>query len=414
MDYLKRIEEQTRPELWALIIRLGELAEERGAHLFLAGGRVRDLLLGRESADFDLVVEGDALELVKALAGDQGGEAVVHSRFGTATYRRGNLALDIATSRTEEYSRPGVLPDVRPGPIKEDLKRRDFTVNAMAISLGPPDAGVLLDRFGGQEDLEKGLVRVLHEGSFVDDPTRTMRAIRYEQRLGFQIEPDTLNLLYRDLHLLPSVGVDRLRREIELFLLEPEPELQFSRAEGLGIIDAIERGLVIEPRMRGLFKAARDNCAEVDPTIYLALLLHGVQKERAADFLERYRFPKEWIQTVAGALALRDAEAEVGVEGLRPSGVYGSFKGYGRASIQAFGIAAKNETVRSRAAEYLDRLAHVRLDLSGKDLLSLGVPRGPQVGEYLKRLLDARLDGLVTSRDEEATLVKNWLEEAGT
>ena len=151
--------------------------------------------------------------------------------------------------------------------------------------------------------------------------------------------------------------------------------MQFGRAEGLEIIDAIEPGLVIEPRMPGLFKAARDNCAEVDPTIYLALLLYGVQKDRAADFLERYRFPKEWIQTVAGALALRDAVAEVGAEGLRPSEVYGSFKGYGSASIRAFGIAAKNETVRSRAAEYLDRLAHVRPDLSGKDLLSLGVPR---------------------------------------
>ena len=111
---------------------------------------------------------------------------------------------------------------------------------------------------------------------------------------------------------------------------------------------------------------------------------------------------------------MRDAVAEVGVEGLRPSEVYGSFKGYGRASIQAFGIAANGEVAKSRAAEYLDRLAHVRPDLSGKDLLSLGVPRGPQVGEFLKRLLDARLDGLVTSRDEEATLVKNWLEEAGT
>ena len=277
MDYLKRIEAQTDPELWALILRLGSLANERGSSLFLVGGRVRDLLLGRESADFDLVVEGDALEIVKALAEDQGGEAVVHPRFGTATYRRGELAFDLATSRTEEYSRPGVLPDVRPGPIEEDLKRRDFTVNAMAIRLSPPNAGRLLDRFGGRADLNKGLVRVLHEGSFVDDPTRIMRAIRYEQRLGFQIETTTLSLISRDLHLLPSVGVDRLRREIELFLIEPEPELQFGRVERLGVIDAIEPGLVIEPRMPGLFKATRDNCAQVDPTIYLcpASVRHG-------------------------------------------------------------------------------------------------------------------------------------------
>ncbi len=414
MDYLRTLEVQTDPELWALIIRLGELAEKRGAHLFLAGGGVRDLLLGRESADFDLVVEGDALELVKALAEDQGGEAVVHPRFGTATYRRGDLAFDLATSRIEEYSRPGVLPDVRPGPIEEDLKRRDFTVNAMAIRLSLPHAGALMDSFGGREDMERRLVRVLHEGSFVDDPTRIVRAIRYEQRLGFEIEPHTLGLISRDLHLLPSVGVDRLRREIELFLIEPEPELQFGRAEGLGVIDAIEPGLELEPRMPELFESARSSRRSVDPIIYLALLLYGVEKGKVAEFLEHYRFPKEWMQAVVGTLTLRDLENEITGSGLRPSRVYRFFKGCGRASIQAFGIAAKSETVRSRAVEYLDRLAHVRPDLSGKDLMLLGVPRGPQVGECLKRLLDARLDGLIASQQEETALVEKWLGEAWT
>ena len=122
------------------------------------------------------MVEGDALELVRALARDQGGEAVVHPRFGTATYRNGPLTFDLATARTDSYSRPGVLPDVRPGPIQEDLARRDFTVNAMALHLSPPDAGKLLDRFGGRQDVEDKLVRVIHDDSFVDDPTRIMRS----------------------------------------------------------------------------------------------------------------------------------------------------------------------------------------------------------------------------------------------
>ena len=414
MDYLKCIEGQTSPELWALVLRLGELAKERGTPLFLAGGRVRDLLLGQAGADFDLVVEGDALELVRVLAQEEGDEAVVHPRFGTATYRRGDLSFDLATSRTEEYSRPGVLPDVRPGPIEEDLKRRDFTVNAMAIRLSPPDAGGLLDQFGGREDLEKGKIRVLHDGSFVDDPTRIMRAIRYEQRLGFQIEADTLGLISRDIHLLPAAGVDRLRREIELFLLEDKPELQFSRAEGLGVIGVIEPGLKLDPRMAELFASARDSFKQVEPTVYLSLLLYGMEKGTAAEFLDSYRFPKDWIQAVDGALAMRDAELELVESGLRPSEVYGFFKRYGRASVEAFGIAADSETARSRAVDYLERLADVRPDLSGKDLMSLGVPRGPQVGEYLKRLLDARLDGLAESRDEETELVEKWLEEAAT
>ena len=413
MDYLKTLEAQACPELWALILRLGNLAGERGTPLFLAGGRVRDLLLGREGADFDLVIEGGTLELVRALAQDQGGEAVVYPRFGTAAYRRGDLAFDLATSRTEEYSRPGALPDVRPGPIEDDLKRRDFTVNAMAVRLSPPDSGVLLDRFGGRDDLKKGLIRTLHEGSFIDDPTRIIRAIRYEQRLGFQIEPDTLSLIARDLHLLPSVGVDRLRREIELSLLEPKPELQFSRAQELGVIDAIQPGLVFGPQMPELCASARRNCAQVGPAVYLALLLYGVERGGAADFLERYRFPKDWIQTVIGALTLRDSEAYIGESGLRPSQTYGFFKEYGRASIQAFGIAASSEAARNRAGDYLERLVNVRTDLSGKDLMSLGVPHGPQVGRYLDRLLEARLDGVAASWEDEASLVNRWLEEEG-
>ena len=243
MDYLKALQDRTRPDLWALITRLADLAANRASPLYIVGGRVRDLLLERPATDLDLVVEGDALELVRALALDQGGEAVVHPRFGTATYRNGTLRFDLATARTETYSRPGVLPDVRPGPIEEDLARRDFTVNAMALRLSPPDAGTLLDRFGSRQDVEDGLIRVLHDGSFVDDPTRTMRAIRYEQRLGFQIEPSTLTLLSRDLHLLPSVGVDRLRRELDLFLLEPAPELTLLRAESLGVLRTIDPAL---------------------------------------------------------------------------------------------------------------------------------------------------------------------------
>ena len=269
------LKDRTRPDLWALITRLADLAADRASPLYIVGGRVRDLLLERPAADLDLVVEGDALDLVCALALDQGGEAVVHPRFGTATYRTGTLRFDLATARTETYPRPGVLPDVRPGPIEEDLARRDFTVNAMALRLSPPNAGTLLDRFGSRQDVEDGLIRVLHEGSFVDDPTRIMRAIRYEQRLGFRIEPSTLALLSRDLHLLPSVGVDRLRRELDLFLMEPAPELPLLRAESLGVISTIDPALHLGARLSEIFKSARRQLGQVEPASYLALLLYS-------------------------------------------------------------------------------------------------------------------------------------------
>ena len=414
MDYLKALQDRTRPDLWALITRLADLAANRASPLYIVGGRVRDLLLERPATDLDLVVEGDALELVRSLALDQGGEAVVHPRFGTATYRHGTLRFDLATARTETYSRPGVLPDVRPGPIEEDLARRDFTVNAMALRLSPPDAGTLLDRFGSRLDVEDGLIRVLHDGSFVDDPTRTMRAIRYEQRLGFQIEPSTLTLLSRDLHLLPSVGVDRLRRELNLFLLEPAPELTLLRAESLGVLRTIDPALQPGARLSEIFQSARRQLGQVEPAIYLALLLYSVETGEAMQFVDRYRFPKESIGLVKGTLALRDAEARISVEGLRDSQVYAVFKGFDRDSVRAFGIATEHDIARARAADYLSRLADIRPKLTGKDLINLGVPRGPDIGRFLNRLLEARLDGLTASREDETALVKEWLTESGS
>ena len=414
MDYLKALQYRTRPDLWALITRLADLAADRASPLFIVGGRVRDLLLDRPATDLDLVVEGDALELVRALAIDRGGEAVVHPRFGTATYRNGTLGFDLATARTETYSRPGVLPDVRPGPIEEDLVRRDFTVNAMALRLSPPDAGTLLDRFGSRQDVENGLIRVLHDGSFVDDPTRIMRAIRYEQRLGFRIEPSTLALLSRDLHLLPSVGLDRLRREIDLFLLEPTPELPLLRAESLGVLRTIDPALHLGARLSEMFQSARHELGQVEPTIFLALLLYSVEAVEAMQFLGRYRFPKETVRKLEDTLVIRDTEARIGASALRPSLVYASFKGLDRNSVRVFSIATADDNARARAVDYLSRLADVQPELTGKDLISIGVPRGPKIGHFLNRLLDARLDGLTTSREDEAAMVKGWLAESGS
>ena len=305
-----------------------------------------------------------------------------------------------------------MLPDIRPGPIEEDLARRDFTVNAMALRLSPPDAGTLLDKFGSRQDVEDGLIRVLHDGSFVDDPTRTMRAIRYEQRLGFQIEPSTLDLLSRDLHLLPSVGVDRLRREIDLFLLEPAPELPLLRADSLGVLRTIDPALRPRASLSEIFQSARRQLGQVEPAIYLALLLYSIETGEAIQFLDRYRFPKESIGVVKGTLALRDSETRISVEGLRDSQVHALFKGFDRDSVCAFGIATEIDVARARAADYLSLLADVRPELTGKDLINLGVPRGPKIGHVLNRLLDARLDGLTSSREDEAALVKEWLAES--
>ena len=179
---------------------------------------------GKPIFDLDLVVEGDAIGLAKEFAEKVGGKLTVHTMFNTAKIALDKWTIDIAMARTETYAKPGALPVVKPGTLKTDLFRRDFTVNAMAICLSPDNYGELIDLYGGLNDLKNKIIRVLHEKSFIDDATRIWRAIRYEQRLGFQIEPETLKLLKRDVPMLKTVGGYRLRHELELVLKEKEPE----------------------------------------------------------------------------------------------------------------------------------------------------------------------------------------------
>src|SRR4051794_37069429 len=164
------------------------------APAWLVGGAVRDLMLGATNVDLDVAIEGDARPVARELAERLGGAAVEHERFGTATVRAGDLTVDLASTRRETYAQPGTLPDVQPASLDEDLARRDFTVNAMAASLDPAQLGELRDPHGGRADLEAGVIRVLHPGSFIDDPTRVLRAVRYEARLGFRMDPETERL----------------------------------------------------------------------------------------------------------------------------------------------------------------------------------------------------------------------------
>ena len=408
MNYLNLLENILAPGLSSLITTLGELGQSQGSPLFLVGGRVRDLLLGNDGGDLDLVVEGDAPALAQALLRDQGGEVVSHLRFGTANYRQGDLSIDLATARTETYPRPGALPVVRPGSIEDDLYRRDFTVNAMAIGLSPPEAGAILDPFDGRRDLREKQIRVLHDKSFVDDPTRIMRAIRYEQRLGFRIEASTLTYLRRDLDRLPTVGVDRLRHELELFFLEKRPELALRRADELGVLREMDPSLQAGDRLSEEYQATRTDGSSVDSSVYLALLLYEMDVTEAENFVSGYRFTREQTRAVIDALKLKDLEEHLGTPGLRRSEVYHLLKGLRPESIQAFRIAANDKTAKNRAKEYTDELSLMGIALNGSDLLAMKVPPGPEIGRLLGHLLDARLDGLAKSREDEEVLVRQW------
>lgn len=404
------IEERLPVELVTLIRKAGMIAAGRGEPLYLVGGAVRDLLLGRGTLDIDLVVEGDAIALADLLASDIGGKVTAHRRFGTATIKWDSKSIDFVTSRSEVYQKPGALPQVKPGSITDDLARRDFTINAMATAIDPERYGELLDPHNGIRDLKEKAVRVLHEKSFTDDATRMWRAVRYEQRLGFAIGPMTLLLLERDLPMLATVSGNRIRHELELVLQETEPENSLRRAAHLGILEKINHMLSFNEDLAARFETARRRYGTPLPSgIYLALLLcqlPAIALEETVRYLHLTGTEQSIIKQV---LALQDCVEELATPGLSPSRVYDTLQGYQPAALMAASVCA-DTAVAEQVELYLNILRHVKPALSGEDLKQMGIAEGPAIKKILASLREARLDGTVNSKAEEEALVNGLLE----
>lgn len=383
-------------------------AEGLGLKLYLVGGVVRDLFLGRPNFDLDLVVEGDAIKLAQELAKKSQAKLTVHQRFGTAKLTYSNFSLDLATARSETYSHPGALPTVKPGSIKDDLVRRDFSINAMAISLTPQDFGELTDLHHGKDDLKHGLIRILHPNSFIDDATRILRALRYEQRLGFKLEPDTEKLLRRDVALLDTISGDRLRHELELILKEDCPERVLLRAEELGVLGKLHLSLKGDGWLSQKFGQVRRLDRRISPVpIYLCLLVYNLSQKETEQFINRLNFPKGSAQAMRHALKLKTQLDKLDNPKLKPSEIYGALHSYTTQAIKANLVAAESRIARQHLKLYLSKLYYVKSLLNGDDLKRMGVPEGPQMGKLLNALHQAKLNGEVTTREDEERLVHN-------
>ncbi len=410
MNLTDRMQEQLPADLLDFIKQAGDAAQQRQQRLYLVGGVVRDLLLERTNFDLDLVVEGDAIKLAQEIAGGNQASVTAHPRFGTAKIKWGRRSADIAAARSETYSHPGALPSVRHGTIADDLARRDFTVNAMAIELNPHHFGELVDLHGGRQDLKKGLIRVLHDKSFTDDATRIWRALRYEARLDFQIESSTLELLNRDISMLKTVSGDRIRHELELILKEELPEKALQRADELRVLSLLHPSLKGDDWLGKTFALAREQCLpdEPHPQLYLALLAYRLTAREMENFISYLKLTRVTSQVLRDAAAIREKLGELDAPGLAPSLIYGLLHGYGLTALMAAELCAD-----SAAAEnielYLNVLRHVNPALSGNDLKGLGVPEGPKIKEILQSLREARLDGKISSKREEEEMVRGFI-----
>jgi tRNA nucleotidyltransferase (CCA-adding enzyme) len=403
-----QLEKYLPPPVLALVKIAGKEASELGQELYLVGGVVRDLFLGRANFDFDLVVKGDAIKLARKFSKDSQAKLTVHSRFGTAKLDYPGFSLDLATARSEIYSQPGALPTVKPGSLKDDLIRRDFSINAMALYLNPQRFGELIDLYHGKDDLERRLIRILHPKSFIDDATRILRAIRYEQRLGFKLEAETEKLLRRHVAMLDTISGDRIRHELELILKEDEPERAIRRAEELGVLSQLHPSLKANGRPSKMFAKARQSDIRVSlSTLYLCLLIYNLTEKANEQFISRLNFSKSSAQSMRQTLQLKAQLHNLINQRLKPSDIYQLLHVYSAPAIQANALASESPIVSQNLHLYLTKLRYVKPLLNGADLKKMGIPAGPKIGDVLSALHKAKLNGEVRTRKDEEKLVNH-------
>jgi tRNA nucleotidyltransferase (CCA-adding enzyme) len=422
MNLAARLEEALPPPRLELIRCVAAQAVEQHMALYIVGGFVRDLLLGHPSLDFDIVVEGDAIALGKALGKKYGGRVTSHARFGTAKwFLEGSKFrskestpefLDLISARTEFYEHPTALPTVERGSIKLDLHRRDFTINTLALRLDGHHYGTLHDYWGGLADLERGYVRVLHSLSFVDDPTRMLRAVRYEQRYGFEIEDRTRQLMDEAKPMLEKLSPERARHELDLILDESNWFKMLTRLSDLGLLKAIHTDLSppnTEFELPPDEKIAAYQTSSILPpkrTLIWLLWLSPATFATIKALSRRLRFPAALTKLLLAASNLRTDLPSL--KSSKPSGWVDRLEDVPEFAVYALSLSAEGKA-KEALLDYLETWRYIKPKTTGHDLKELGLSPGPEYKNILGRLRDAWLDGDVKSEKEEIDLLEKLL-----
>ena len=378
--------------------------------VYVVGGVVRDLILGREPVDTDISVVGDAGAFSGALAGRLGAARPTESEFLTFKITLGNTSegatsIDVTTARAETYAEPAALPDVVPSSIEDDLERRDFTVNSMGISLSDSDWGNLVDPVNGLGDIMRKRIRVLHDASFTDDPTRLFRAVRYAVRLDFSIDSTTKSLIDDSLGKVDRLSGARLRNEFELMLGEPKRVEILREAEDLGLLAAISPRLRIGSRSLEVMESGASTRFED----LLALSTFGLTQDEAEQVAKRFDGPEMWTKTIRGNPELADLVAVLDRSDIRRSEVAEILDSVPLQSIRAYIAAGPPLPRRDRMTEYIDKIRFERPEITGGDLIAAGIEEGPVIGQLIDIVRRARLDGQVKTKQEELDLAKSRL-----
>ena len=426
MDVKSKLESGLSEDQLHLLHVIADIAGSFGYPIYMVGGSVRDLMLGRSINDFDLTVEGDAGAFAESMMRKVGGKILIHSKFGTArwtptesTFELLNVPilepenfppfLDFVTARSETYSQPGALPEVKKSSLNDDLRRRDFTINAMAVRLDGSHFGELVDVTNGRSDLERGLIRVLHPKSFIDDPTRMFRAARYAGRYAFEIEPDTLKLFNDEAKsVLAELSGERLRHEFDLIFDEENPILMWEKLKDLNVLSVFHPALsmcetkplaeIVDKPAEGFGDFSIDDILSFKQTLGWVLVLMNLVEKNVEEISERLAFPALLTKTARSASVLLGGLPEF--KEWKPSQWTFSLDGLPSLSVYAVWLATSTDALH----EYLVKWQNVNPFTSGDDLKKHGLAPGPKYKEILTSLRAAWLDGEVTTKDEEIKL----------
>ena len=433
-DYVAKLENALPPNRLSLLRAIAAESADSGEALYVVGGFVRDLVLGAPSIDFDFVVEGDAIRLASILAERYGGEISSHRRFRTAKWQLdhkgtsfleavnqdvGDLprTIDFVSARTEFYSHPTALPSVTEGSIKLDLHRRDFSINTLALRLDGQHYGQLLDPWGGGRDLQEGQIRVLHSLSFVDDPTRMLRAVRLEQRLGFAIERRTLELMVQASPLIENVSGERIRSELAAILNEPDSGNILARIKELGLLSAIHPALTwdawiaaglgsleeFEAPSNWKLKDLPDN-----EILFYALWTYRLSRDEAEEVGQRLHLGQSEANLVTRA-GRQPCDLSAN---LRPSEWVDCFETQPEGALVATWIALdRREDARAVIDKYLSNWRWIRPTVDGVALREMGLAPGPAYRDILAGLRNAKLDGVINTAAGEQRMLEALVEE---
>ena len=416
------LKEKFPAEIFTLLKISGEVAESLGFQAYLVGGSVRDLLRGEENLDLDIVIEGDGILFARTIGEKLHAKVRTHQKFGTAQIFPDTFKLDVATARTEYYESPAALPKVETSSIKKDLYRRDFTINTLAVKLNPRDFGILTDFFGGQRDLREKAIRVLHNLSFVEDPTRAFRAVRFSERFGFKISKHTENLIKStiEMNLFDKLSGPRLYEELLLSFKETDPIRTLKRVSEFGLLKVIHPNLVFTEELEATLGSMHETLSwfnllflEEKPdtgVLYLMALLSGLREEDIKTAIERLSpSPRVKDMIVKGIVSARGVAKKLPIRD--PVEIYKLFHAL-KLEIILFSMALSRDQQKKKViSRYLTELRNVKTVLTGDDLRHMDIQPGPIYAKILGALRDEKMRGRLKSREDEEKFVKHVIQE---